>query len=108
VCAAQRLDFPPEDVSAFRQAKLYAQLIKKQISSGLNEEETNSILTQAAKRAQDEAREAVRFLKSEAEFKRWCSTTVVPLVQDVVGAYVRNKTVIDGVIEEAKKPASSD
>lgn len=102
VCASARLNFSAKDVTAFQDAKNYAQWIKQRVTAGLSDEEARSVLVLAADRAKKEAREAVATFRSESDLLQWCTATVVPLVQEVVGAYVRNRALIEEIIEKAK------
>lgn len=102
VCAGARLNFSPDDTAAFRNSKNYAQWIKQRVIAGLSADEVRSVLVPAADRAKAEAREAVRTFRSEADLLQWCTATVAPLARDVVGAYLRNRGLIEEIIQRAK------
>ena len=102
ICASSRLKFSPEDTTAFENAKNYAQWIKQRVSTGLSNDDVRSVLVTAADRAKTEAREAIRTSRSEADVFQWCTATVAPLAREVTGAYVRNRSLIDEIIQKAK------
>lgn len=102
VCAGARLNFSPDDTTAFRNSKNYAQWIKQKVIAGLSADEVRSVLVLAADRAKAEAREAARAFRSEADLLQWCTATVAPLARDVVGAYMRNHALIEEIIQRAK------
>lgn len=107
VCAGARLNFSSEDAIALKNAKSYAQWVKQRISIGLRNDEVQSVLVPAADRARAEAREAVGMLHSGADVFRWCTATVAPLARQVVGAYMRNRTLIEEIIQKAKDGSNS-
>lgn len=102
LCASSRLNFSSNDTTTFQNAKNYAQWIKQKVSAGLSDDEVRSVLVPAADRAKLETREAIRTFRSEADVFQWCTTTVAPLAREVVGAYVRNRSLIEEIIEKAK------
>lgn len=102
LCASSRLNFSSEDTTAFENAKNYAQWIKQRVSPGLSNDDVRSVLVTAADRAKTEAREAIRTFRSEADVFQWCTATVAPLAREVTGAYVRNRSLIDEIIQKAK------
>jgi hypothetical protein len=102
ICASSRLKFSSEDTAAFQNAKNYAQWIKQRVSAGLSNDDVRSVLVPAADRAKTEAREAISTFRSEADVFQWCTATVAPLAREVVGAYVRNRSLIEEIIQKAK------
>ena len=68
----------------------------------MSDEEVRSVLVPAADWAKIETREAIRTFRSEADVFQWCTATVAPLAREVVGAYVRNRSLIEEIIEKAK------
>jgi hypothetical protein len=90
----------------------YAQHVKAEVTAGLNETETLSLLKSAADRAKAEALQALRSLRTEgpegpeietARITRWCQTVVKPLVRQVIDTHDTDHVEIDQLIEEAKK-----
>lgn len=90
----------------------YAQHVKAEVTAGLNETETLSLLKSAADRAKAEALQALRSLRTEgpegpeietAQITRWCQTVVKPLVRQVIDTHDTDHVEIDQLIEEAKK-----
>lgn len=111
VCAGARLDFSSEDTIAFKNAKNYARRIKQRISIGLRDDDVKSVLLPAADRARAEVREAVKTFHSETDLFQWCTATVTPLARQVVGTYMRNRNLIEEIIQKAKgdtDPSQSD
>jgi len=90
----------------------YATHIKTEVTAGLNETETLSVLKSAADRAKAEALQALRSLRTEgpegpeietARITRWCQTVVKPLVRQVIDTHDTDHVEIDQMLEEAKK-----
>ena len=90
----------------------YAQHIKVEVTAGLNETETLSLLKSAADRAKGEAQQALRSLATEgtegpvietARVTRWCQTVVKPLVRQVIDTHDNHHAEIDQLLEKAKK-----
>src|ERR1700732_2733779 len=74
----------------------YAQHIKVEVTAGLNEAETLSLLKSAPDRAKGEAKQALRSLATEGtegpvietgRVTRWCQTVVKPLVRQVIDTH---------------------
>jgi hypothetical protein len=103
ICSASRLNFSTEDQAVFQDAKGYAQWIKQRVSEGLSADDVSPLLISAADRAKSEIHEAITALKSDAEVFQWCTAHVAPMVRDVVGVYVRNRDLMDEIIEKAKQ-----
>ena len=102
ICASLRLNFSSDDIIAFQNAKNYAQWIKQRVSAGLSDDDVRSVLVPAADRAKTEARKAIRTFRSEADAFKWCTATVAPLAREATGAYVRNRSLIEEIIQKAK------
>ena len=90
----------------------YVQHIKAEVTAGLNETETLSLLKSAADRAKGEAQQAFRSLATEgtegpvietARVTRWCQTVVKPLVRQVIDTHDNHHAEIDQLLEKAKK-----
>jgi hypothetical protein len=89
----------------------YAQHVKAEVTAGLNETETRSLLKSAADRAKAEALHALRSLRTEgpegpeietARVSRWCRTVVTPFVRQVIDTHDNHHTQIDQLLEKAK------
>jgi hypothetical protein len=87
----------------------YTQHVKAEVTAGLNETETLSLLKSAAYRAKAEALQALRSLRTEgpeietARITRWCQTVVKPLVRNVIDTHDNHHDQIDQLLEKAKK-----
>jgi hypothetical protein len=87
----------------------YAQHAKAEVTAGLNETETLSLLKSAADRTKAETQQALRSLRTEgpeietARITRWCQTVVKPLVRQVIDTHDTDHVEIDLLLEEAKK-----
>ena len=90
----------------------YAQHIKVEVTAGLNETETLSLLRSTADRAKGEAQQALRSLATEGKdgpvvetsrVTRWCQTVVRPLVRQVIDTHDNHHAEIDQLLEKAKK-----
>ena len=87
----------------------YAQHVKAEVTSGLNESETRSLLKSAAGLAKAEALQELKSLRTEgpeieaARVTVWCQTVVKPFVRQVIDTHDNHHTQIDQLLEEAKK-----
>jgi hypothetical protein len=90
----------------------YAAHIKVEVTAGLNEAETLSLVKSAADRAKGEALQALRSLRTEgtegpeietARVKRWCQTVIRPFVRQVIDTHDNHHSEIDQLLEKAKK-----
>lgn len=90
----------------------YATHIKVEVTAGLSEAETFSLVKSAADRAKSEALQALRSLRTEgtegpeiqtARVTRWCQTVVKPLVRQVIDTHDNHHAEIDQLLEKAKK-----
>jgi hypothetical protein len=89
--------------------RTYVQHIKAEVTAGLNETETLSLLKSAADIAKAEALQAIRNLRmgdpetETARFASWCQTVVKPLVQQVMDTHDNHHDQIDQLIAKGKK-----
>ena len=112
VCIVADPAFASETSGPMGYMRDYAQHVKAEVTSGLNETETLSLLKSAADRAKGEAQQALRNLATEAtegpvvetaRVTRWCQTVVKPLVRQVIDTHDTDHAQIDQLLEEAKK-----
>lgn len=112
VCTVADPAFASETSGPMGHMHDYAQHIKVEVTAGLNETETLSLLKSAADRAKAEALQALRSLRTEgpegpeietARITRWCQTVVKPLVRQVIDTHDTDHAQIDELLEEAKK-----
>ena len=86
----------------------YAQHVKAEVTAGLTEIETRSLLKSAASLAKAEALQALRSLRTEgseietARVTMWCQTVVKPFVRQVIDTHDNHHTQIDQLLEKAK------
>lgn len=87
----------------------YAQHIKVEVTAGLSETETLSLLKSAADIAKAEALQSLRSLRTEGpetetvRISRWCQTVVKPFVRRVIDTHDNHHAEIDQLLEKAKK-----
>ena len=112
VCMVADPAFASETSGPMGYMRDYAQHIKAEVTAGLNETETLSLLKSAADRAKGEAQQALRSLATEgtegpvietARVTRWCQTVVKPLVRQVIDTHDNHHAEIDQLLEKAKK-----
>ena len=112
VCIVADPAFASETSGPMGYMRDYAQHIKAEVTAGLNETETLSLLKSAADLAKAEALQALRSLRTEgpegpeietARITRWCQTVVKPLVRQVIDTHDTDHVQIDQLLEEAKK-----
>src|ERR1019366_1261672 len=93
LCIVAEPAFASETRGPMGNMRDYAQHIKAEVTAGLNEAETLSLVKSAADRAKGEALQALRSLRTEgtegteietARVTRWCQTVVKPLVRQVI------------------------
>ena len=108
MCMVPSIKLFDSDRTVFINAHNYAQLIKKKVSTGLNDEDVRFVLKSAAEQARSELREVVRVLKSYppdreyTELFRWCADNMKTVAEKVVRAYVDEPDVVNRLIENAK------
>jgi hypothetical protein len=112
VCIAADPAFASETSGPMGYMRDYVQHIKAEVTAGLNETETLSLLKSAADRAKGEAQQALRNLATEAtegpvvetaRVTRWCQTVVKPLVRQVIDTHDNHHAEIDQLLERAKR-----
>jgi len=112
VCIVADPAFASETSGPMGYMRDYAQHVKAEVTAGLNETETLSLLKSAADLAKAEALQALRSLRTEgpegpeietARITRWCQTVVKPLVRQVIDTHDTDHAQIDQLLEEAKK-----
>jgi hypothetical protein len=86
----------------------YASHVKAEVTAGLNETETLSLLKSAAGLAKAEALHALRSLRTEgseietARATRWCQMVVKPFVRQVIDTHDNHHTQIDQLLGKAR------
>jgi hypothetical protein len=112
VCTVADPAFASETSGPMGNMRVYAQHVKAEVTAGLNETETLSLLKSAADRAKAEALQALRSLRTEGpegpeivtpRITRWCRTVVKPFVRQVIDTRETDHVEIDQLLEEAKK-----
>ena len=112
VCIVADPAFAGETSGPMGYMRVYAQHVKAEVTAGLNDTATLSLLKSAADRAKAEALQALRSLRTEgpegpeietARITRWCQTVVKPLVRQVIDTHDTDHAQIDQLLEEAKK-----
>lgn len=112
VCIATDPAFASETSGPMGSMRDYVKHIKAEVTAGLNETETLSLLKSAADYAKGEAQQAFRNLATEASegpvvetarVTRWCQTVVKPLVRQVIDTHDNHHAEIDLLLEKAKK-----
>ena len=109
VCIVADPAFARETSGPMGYMRDYAQHVKAEVTAGLNETETLSLLKSAAGLAKAEALQALRSLRTEgpdietARVTRWCQTIVKPLVRQVIDTHDNHHAEIDQLLEKAKK-----
>ena len=112
LCTVADPAFASETSGPMGNMRDYAQHVKAEVTAGLNEGETLSLLKSTADRAKGEAQQALRSLATEgtegpvietARVTRWCQTVVKPLVRQVIDTHDTDHVEIDQLLEEAKK-----
>jgi hypothetical protein len=112
LCVVAEPAFASETRGPMGNMRDYAQHIKAEVTAGLNEAETLSLVKSAADRAKGEALQALRSLRTEgtegteietARVTRWCQTVVKPLVRQVIDTHDDHHAQIDQLLEKAKK-----
>jgi hypothetical protein len=112
LCMVANPAFASETSGPMGHMRDYAQHIKMEVTAGLNEAETFSLVRSAADRAKGEAKQALRSLATEgtegpvietARVTRWCQTIVKPLVRQVIDTHDNHHAEIDQLLEKAKK-----
>ncbi|MGH6847665.1 MAG: hypothetical protein ACREC0_09545 [Methylocella sp.] len=107
VCAAANPAFSSETRGPMGGMHTYAEHIKTEVTAGLNQTETLSLLKSAADTAKAEALQAIRSLRTgspeteTAKFTRWCQTVVKTLVRQVIDTHDNQHDQIDHLIETA-------
>ena len=111
LCTVADPAFASETSGPIGNMRDYAHHIKAEVTAGLNEGETLSLLKSAADRAKGEALQALRSLRTErregpeietARVTRWCQTVVRPLVRQVIDTHDNQHSQIDQLLENAK------
>jgi hypothetical protein len=101
VCIVADPAFASETSGPMGYMRDYAQHVKAEVTSNLNETETRSLLKSAAGLAKAEALQALRSLRPEgpeietARVTRWCHTVVKPFVRQVIDTHDSHHTQID-------------
>src|ERR1019366_1325643 len=109
LCIVAEPAFASETRGPMGNMRDYAQHIKAEVTAGLNEAETLSLVKSAADRAKGEALQALRSLRTEgteietARVTRWCQTVVKPLVRQVIDTHDDHHAQLDQLLEKAKK-----
>jgi hypothetical protein len=100
VCIVADPTFASETSGPTGNMRDYAQHVKAEVTAGLNETETHSLLKSAAGLAKAEALQALRSLRPEgleietARVTRWCHTVVTPFVRQVIDTHDNHHTQI--------------
>lgn len=108
VCIVADPAFASETSGPMGYMRVYAKHVKAEVTAGLNETETLSLLKSAAGLAKAEALQALRSLRAEgpeietARVTRWCQTVVKPFVRQVIDTHDNHHTQIDQLLEKAK------
>jgi hypothetical protein len=108
VCDLPRLNLTKDDRLVFALAREYADWVKAKVSEGLIEGDKEIVLKSAADKAYSEMRQVVEIFKSKppeietAELEKWCQSTMKNIAEQVVGTYVTQPDVIEGLISRAK------
>ena len=111
VCIVADPAFASETSGPMGNMRDYAQHVKAEVTSGLNETETLSLLKSAAGLAKAEELQALRHLRTEgpeietARLTRWCQTVVKPFVRRLL---IRMTTTTSRSIIYSKKPRMID
>jgi hypothetical protein len=112
VCILADPAFASETSGPMGYMRDYASHVKAEVTAGLNETETRSLLKSAAGMAKAEAQQALRSLATEgtegpvietARVTRWCQTIVKPLVRQVIDTHDNHHAEIDQLLKKAKK-----
>ncbi|HEY8008964.1 MAG TPA: hypothetical protein VIE66_19760 [Methylocella sp.] len=109
LCIVADPGFAKETSGPMGSMRDYSQHIKAEVTAGLTETETRSLLKSTADRAKGEAQQALRSLATEgtvvetARAKRWCQTVVKPLVRQVIDTHDNHHAEIDQLLEKAKR-----
>ena len=112
LCMVADPAFASEMTAPMGDMHTYVHHIKAEVTAGLNETETLSLLKSAADRAKGEARQALGKLATEgpegpvvetARVTGWCQTVVKPLVRQVIDTHDNHHAEIDQLLEKAKK-----
>jgi hypothetical protein len=109
VCIVADPSFASETSGPMGYMRDYAQHVKAEVTAGLNETETRSLLKSAAGLAKAEALQALRSLRPKgpeietARVTRWCHTGVTPFVRQVIDMHDNHHTQIYQLLEQAKK-----
>ena len=107
VCIVADPAFASETSEPMGYMRDYAQHVRE-VTAGLNETETRSLLKSAAGLAKAEALQALRSLRTEgteietARVTMWCQTVVKPFVRQVIDTHDNQHTQIDQLLEKAK------
>lgn len=105
-CTLKDPAFASETSGPMGDMRTYSQHIKAEVTAGLNETETLSLLKSAADIAKAEALQATRILRTgvpeteTARFTKWCQTVVKPLVRQVMDTHDNHHDQIDQLIEK--------
>ena len=108
MCMVPSISLSDKDRDVFIDAKNYADRIKR-VTARLMNDEVQAVLVQSANLARTEIFKVVRVLKSMppdeeyVELFRWCTTSMKPLADKVVGTYHDDPRRIDQAIENAKR-----
>ena len=108
VCIVADPAFASETSGPMGYMRDYAQHFKAEVTAGLNETETRSLLKSAGGLAKAEALQALRSLRTEgteietARVTMWCQTVVKPFVRQVIDTHDNHHTQIDQLLEKAK------
>ena len=111
VCIVADPAFASETSGPMGYVRDYAKHVKAEVTAGLNETETLSLLKSTADRAKAEALQALRRLRTEgpegpeietARITRRCQTVVKPLVRQVIDTHDNHHTKIDQLLKKAK------
>ena len=108
MCNLPRLPLSQEDRTIFLNTKIYSAWIKREISTGLSDEDIQYVLKSAADRAKGEMLQVISVLKSyppeaeTTELYRWCTGKMKDIAFEVVSAYVNQPDTIQQIINRAK------
>jgi len=108
ICTSANIPLSDDNKNLFTSAKAYADGIKQIVIAGLSDSDVSFVLKFAADRAKADTNAELQVLaayptqKIPAETLRWCENKVIPFVDQVVGAYVRNPDEIRQMITKAK------
>jgi hypothetical protein len=108
VCSVADPSFASETGGPMGYMRDYAQHVKAEVTAGLNETETRSLLKSASGLAKAEALQTLRSLRTEgpeietARVTVWCQTVVKPYVRQVIDTHDNHHTKIDQLLKKAK------